>query len=438
MGSWSRRAARGWPVFVGVIGLILATVLPAAPASAQSRPELGRPGQEPVEIVDGEVIVKFKPGASGQAIAEAHRQNNGQEKRQIAQLGARVVAVPPGQERSRAAGYRANPNVAYAEVNGLYYAIGLTPNDPRYSSQWQYENSGGGGGRRDADIDASGAWQKTLGNSGVAIAILDSGIDRSHEDLPLGTNAKVVKTQNFTDPVADSDAADDLFGHGTHVAGSAGASTDNGIGVAGTCPSCSLYNVKVLGNDGSGPWSGVAGGIVWAADNGAKVINLSLGSYSPSDTVRDAVDYAWGKGVVLVGAAGNDGQNWGFYPAAYPNVIAVAATDRRDARAGFSNYGSNWVSLAAPGASILSTATDHGSVYFPTGPKYASLDGTSMASPHVAGVAGLVWSAGLCGAGDNACVRARLQSTADRIGGTGRFWIHGRLNACRAVGGTGC
>jgi thermitase len=432
----SRRAGQGWLVFVAASGLVLATLLPAVPAAAQSHPGLGQPGQEPVEVVKGEILVKFKPGTSGQAIAETHRQNNGQEMRQIAQVGARVVAVPPGQERSRAAGYRANPNVAYAEVNGLYYALGFTPNDPRYPSQWQYESAGGGGGQRDADIDASGAWQTTQGTSSVAIAILDTGIDRSHEDLTRG--AKVVKTQNFTDPVADSEAADDYYGHGTHVAGSAAASTNNGIGVAGTCPACSLYNVKVLGNDGSGAWSGIADGIVWAADNGAKVINMSLGSYSPSDTVRDAVDYAWGKGVVLVGAAGNDGKNWGLYPAAYPNVIAVAATDKRDARASFSNYGSNWVSLAAPGANILSTATDHPSTLFGTGPTYGTLSGTSMATPHVAGVTGLVWSTGLCGAADGACVRGRLQSTADKISGTGRFWIYGRLNACRAVGGSGC
>lgn len=425
MGLRSRSLGQGVSAFIAATGLVLATLLPALPAAAQSRPELGEPGREPVEIVRGEILVKFKPGATGQAVAEAHRQNGGQERRQVAKVGTRVITVPPGQERSRAAAYRANPSVQYAEVNGRYYAIGFTPNDPRYPSQWQYENGGGGGARRDADIDASGAWQKTMGDSAVAIAILDTGIDQNHEDL----STKVSQTRNLT----GSDTADDLYGHGTHVAGSAAALTNNTVGVAGTCPSCTLYNVKVLGDDGSGAWSGIAEGIIWAADNGAKVVNLSLGSYSPSETVLDAVNYAWGKGVLLVGAAGNDGKNWGFYPAAYPNVIAVAATDKRDARAGFSNHGSNWVELAAPGAEILSTTMDGA---------YGSMSGTSMASPHVAGVAGLVWSTGVCNVDDNVpdneCVQKRLQSTADKISGTGRFWIHGRLNACRAVGGSGC
>jgi len=425
----SRRAGQGWLGIAVTIGLVLATFSPPLPVSAQSRPEVGRPGQEPVEIVDGEILVKFKPGATGQAIADTHRRGGGQDKEPAGPHGVHVVSVPPGQERVRAAAYRSNPNVEFAEVNGFVYAIGFTPNDPRYASQWQYENNGANGGVADADIDASGAWQLTMGSSNVAIAILDTGIDQSHEDL----RTKIQKNVNF---VAGR-KVDDGYGHGTHVAGSAGALTNNNVGVAGTCPSCPLYNVRVLDDRGSGPWSGVANGITWAADNGAKVINMSLGSYSPSQTLEAAVNYAWGKGVVIVAAAGNDGQNWGFYPAAYPNVISVAATDNRDNRASFSNYGSNWVTIAAPGANILSTATDHSSALFRTGPKYGTLSGTSMATPHVAGVAALVWSTGLCG-NNNGCVRTRLQETADKIAGTGEFWIHGRLNACRAVGGTSC
>lgn len=408
---------------VAVIALLAVAGRPS-PASAQARPELGRPGQEPVEIVSGEILVKFKPGTRGQAIAEAHRQNGGREREQIGQIGVHVVDVPPGEERRRVAAYSANPNVEFAEVNGHYYAVGPAqaapaPNDPRVGDQWQYENT------RDADIDAFAAWQVTSGSASVAIAILDTGIDLSHEDL----TAKVTRSRNFT----NSRTLDDRYGHGTHVAGSAAAVTNNGIGVAGTCPGCSLYNIKVLGDNGSGAWSGIANGIIWAADNGAKVVNLSLGSYSPSQTVGRAVDYAVGKGVVVIAAAGNDGQNWGFYPAAYPSVISVAATDRNDERASFSNYGSNWVRLAAPGAEILSTATDHNSRLFPTGPKYGVLSGTSMASPHVAGAAGLVWASGLCNTGGGACVRDRLLASADKIPGTGTLWIDGRLNACRAV-----
>jgi len=457
------------------LGLCLTLGLPTS-VSAQSRDGREPPGQqpsrEPTEIQPGQVLVKFKPGTSEQTAADTHRRHGGQEQDRLPGIGARIVAVAAGDERGRAADYRTDPNVEYAEVNGLYHALvpatppnepapgpngpapapkapppgpkppppgpnppASTPNDPRLGQQWQYENTGQTGGTPDADIDAFGAWQITPGKSSVVIAILDTGIDQSHEDL----KAKIVRNQNFT----TSRTVDDQYGHGTHVAGSAAAVTGNRIGVAGTCPSCSVYNVKVLGDDGIGAWDGVARGIIWAADNGAKVISMSFGANQPpSQTVGDAVNYAWGKGVVLVGAAGNDNVNEGFYPAAYPNVIAVAASDNRDGRASFSNYGGNWVSVAAPGVSILSTATDSHSTLFPTGPKYATLDGTSMATPHVSGVAGLVWSTSLCAAGNNACVRSRIESSADPIAGTGTefysFTIHGRLNACRAVGGTAC
>jgi thermitase len=414
---------------LAVVGLCLGLTMPPPARAAQEGPRVPH-DREPTEVRPGEILVKFKAGARDVDIAETHRRNGGQEREELPGARVHVVSVAAGDERTRAARYRSDPNVEFAEVNGLYYALGYVPNDPRYPSQWQYENTGQTGGTPDADIDASGAWQKTLGSSSVAIAILDTGIDQSHEDL----KAKVTRTKNFT----TSRTVDDQYGHGTHVAGSAAAATSNRTGVAGTCPSCSLWNVKVLGDKGSGDWSAIASGIIWAADNRAQVISMSFGSYSPSQTVQSAVDYAWGKGVVLVGAAGNDGQNWGLYPAAYPNVLAVGATDNRDARASFSNFGSNWISLGAPGADILSTATDHHSTLFPSGPKYGILSGTSMATPHVAGVAGLVLSTTLCtGAGANGCVRNQLQSTADPPG-RGTDWIYGRLNACRAVGGTAC
>ena len=151
---------------VAVALVVALTMLMPMTATAQSRPELGRPGQEPVEIVTGEVLVKFKPGARGQEIADAHRQNGGQEKERLAGLDVRVVNVPPGQERSRAASYRANPNVEYAEVNGHYYALGpstaapmaATAEDTNIAKQWQYNNTGQTGGTPDADIDAFEAW----------------------------------------------------------------------------------------------------------------------------------------------------------------------------------------------------------------------------------------------------------------------------------------
>ena len=381
--------------------------------------------QAPTEFAAGEILVKFKPGTSAQAIADAHRQNGGRVKEVIPGIEVQVVSVPAGQEQARVAAYARNPHVLFAEINGLYYAIG-TPNDPRVGEQWQYNNIGQTGGTDDADIDAFEAWDVTIGSNTVTIAVLDSGIDQSHEDL----KSKIAQNVNFT----TSRTADDKYGHGTHVAGSAAAITNNSIGVAGTCPGCLLYNVKVLGDNGAGFTSWIAKGIVWAADHGARVINMSLGG-GASSTLESAVNYAWNKGVVLVAAAGNNNTSDPLYPAFYTNVIAVAATDHNDAKASFSNYG-NWVDVAAPGVSILSTAPDHKNRIWGSGVKYATSSGTSMATPHVAGVAGLVWSRGLCT--NNTCVRAQVETTADPISGTGSYWIYGRVNACKAVGGTTC
>lgn len=422
MGMGTAVAQRG-PIFrwlIIALAVTLAAVLTLIgggidPAKAQTTPGEA----SPEEIVPGEILVKFKPGTRGQAIADTHRRSGGQEKEVIRGIDVRVVGVPAGQEQARVAAYERNPNVQFAEVNGLIDAVGAT-NDPEASKQWQYNNTSQTGGKNDADIDAFEAWGHTTGKDTVPIAILDTGIDSNHKDLA----GKVTKSVNFT----DSSTADDKQGHGTHVAGSAAAVTNNSLGVAGTCSGCTLYNVKVLGDSGTGATSWISDGIIWAADNGAKAINMSLGSTGSSETQRLAVDYAWGKGVILAAAAGNNKTSKLFYPAAYTNVVAVAGTDHNDARYWWSNFGS-WVDVAAPGQSILSTTLGGG---------YGTKSGTSMASPHVAGVAGLVWSTGLCpnkpdGNPDNRCVRDRIESKADKIAGTGKYWTKGRINANNSV-----
>ena len=372
----------------------------------------------------GEVLVKFEPGATGQEIAAAHRKSGGRVDEVIPDIGVRVVDVPVGTEQSAVAAYESNPNVSYAEVNELV-RIAEVPNDPRVGEQWQYNNTGQTGGKDDADIDAFEAWGVTRGG-GVAVAILDTGIDKDHVDL----QGKVVMARNFTS--RKKTKVDDVVGHGTHVAGSVAANTDNLTGVAGTCPECVLYNGRVIRSDGSGTAEMLARGITWAANNGADVISMSLGTPDPSATLRDAVNYAWAKGVVLAAAAGNDGVKKPFYPAYYPKVIAVGATDKNDARAvfsiGSSNYG-DWVDIGAPGDDILSTKLNDG---------YVEKSGTSMATPHVAGVAGLVWSTSLCTTGDNACVRRQIETEADHIpgldGSLTNGWTDGRrLNANCAV-----
>ena len=272
----------------------------------------------------------------------------------------------------------------------------------------------------DADIDASSAWDVTLGG-GVKVAVLDTGVDQDHEDLPINFSLQ----KNFT----TSPSVDDFYGHGTHVAGIIAAVGDNGKGVSGGCPSCVILNGKVLRDDGAGYYSWIANGITWAADNQAKVINLSLGGPASSRTLQNAVNYAWKKGAVVVAAAGNSGNQSKTYPAAYANAIAVAATDNRDQKASFSEYG-KWVDIAAPGVNVFSTFPNH-PYKINKSPNYDYGSGTSMATPMTSAAAALIWTTGYGTSASS--VRSRLESTTDKIPGTGIYWSAGRVNAEAAV-----
>lgn len=395
-------------ILVSLAVLVIVLLSVPAPLSVAAAPP------ESTAYVPGELLVKFRPSADSKAITDAHRSIGGSVKQTISRIGVEVVSVQRGREKTKLAEYLRNPNVEFAELNGIYRAVAM-PSDPRVGEQWQYENTGQTGGTADADIDAFAAWDVTQGSASVAVAILDTGIDSGHVDLA----GKVARSVNFT----NSSTVEDRYGHGTHVAGIVAATTNNGLGVAGTCPNCVLYNVKVLGDDGSGSWGNIAAGINWALDNGAKVINLSLGGSSGSYSLQSSINNAWAKGVVIVAAAGNSNTSSRFYPAYYSNTIAVAATTSRDLRASYSNYG-NWVDVAAPGDTILSTTMND---------TYGNKSGTSMAAPHVAGLAGLLWSTSY--GTSNSSVRSRLQSTADTIAGTGSLWAYGRVNACKAVAG---
>jgi len=352
-----------------------------------------------------QILVKFKANTSLPEVAQIHRQLGGQVKETIPGIGVQVVTVPKGQAMEKAKAYSSNSRVAYAEPDFVAEAVG-SPDDPGFMNQWGM-----------VKIQAAQAWEVTTGSGSINIAILDTGIDLDHADLAN----KVISNVNF----GSSPTVDDIHGHGTHVAGIAAAMTNNGVGVAGLGYTSTIMNVKVLGDSGSGSYSGVASGIIWAADNGAEVINMSLGGSSNSSTLEDAIDYAWSKGVVVVAAAGNSGNTMPMYPAYYTNCIAVAATDANDAMAYFSNYG-DWVDVAAPGASIYSTLKNN---------SYGYMSGTSMASPHVAGLAALVFTAVSDANGDgklNDEVRSRIEANCDDIGVSGIG--HGRINAARAVG----
>ncbi|MFH0943227.1 MAG: S8 family serine peptidase [Candidatus Beckwithbacteria bacterium] len=380
--------------------------------------------------VPGQVLVKFKKGASQQEIDKQINSQRANLLRKINKLDVLVLKVPEAVQDTAVAALSKNPNVEFAELD--YYAQALfTPNDIFFDRQWGLENIGQTinsiVGMVDADIDAPTAWDTT--QNGVKVAILDCGINENHPDLA----GKVVDRKDFTNSASGTN---DVYGHGTHVAGIVAAVTNNNDGVAGVCPGCSLLNGKVLNDSGSGAYSWIASGITWAADNGAKVINLSLGGSATSATLENAVNYAWNKGVVVVAAAGNSNDSSYTYPAAYTNSMAVAATDNQDKRAYFSSYGWQWVDVAAPGVFVYSTWKNSSSHYDPQPEcdltvcyKYAS--GTSMSTPIVAGVAGLVWTSNYNQSA--ASVRARIESTADKISGTGTYWSAGRVNAANAV-----
>lgn len=316
----------------------------------------------------------------------------------IAGLGGEIIhsyrIVPALAVRlpdAAAAALAGNPRVTYVETDKIAYAIGET-------LPWGVD-------RIDADVVHSGG----NSGSGIKVAIIDTGIDLDHPDLTVAGGATFV--EGTTSP-------DDDEGHGTHVAGTVAALAGNGIGVIGVAPAASLYAVKVLDSSGSGYYSDIVAGIDWSVSNGMQVINMSLGGSSDDSTLRAACDNAYAAGVVVVAAAGNSGNPAGKgdnvgYPAKYESVIAVAATDSGDRRASFSSTGPA-VELAAPGVDILST-------YY--GGQYATASGTSMASPHVAGVATLVLYANP--GFTNVEVRSAMTSTAIDLGAAGRDTLYG-------------
>ncbi|MCX6044455.1 MAG: S8 family serine peptidase [Chloroflexi bacterium] len=229
-------------------------------------------------------------------------------------------------------------------------------------------------------LNLQSAWNYTTGSISVTIAVLDTGIAKAHPEFA----GRILPGY---DVVNDDDDPEDDFGHGTHVAGIAAAAINNGIGMAGVCGGCSILPVKVLNDHNAGTWSGVAEGIVYAVDHHANIIVLSLGSKTKSSIIEDAVNYALGHNVLIVAAAGNANSKDNFYPAAYAGVIGVGATGRNNERWPLSNLG-DYVDVMAPGDNIYSTYNDLNNEYG----GYTFLTGTSMATPHVAGLAGLLLS----------------------------------------------
>ncbi|MBU0573147.1 MAG: S8 family serine peptidase, partial [Candidatus Margulisbacteria bacterium] len=310
--------------------------------------------------------------------------------------------------------FSSDPGVIYAEPNYRVKALTTTPNDPHYSSQWFFEK-----------IGAPSAWDVTTGSASVYAAVLDTGIDYRHVDLA----AKIILGHDWANN--DNDPMDDN-GHGTHIAGIIGAVTDNSIGVAGVSWQSQIMAIKVLDSSGSGFISDVALGIREAADYPVNVINMSFGDYSNTSTLKNAVDYAYAKGCLMAAAAGNENTDDPIYPAAYDNVLAVAATDQDDRRSVWSgsysasNYGA-WVNIAAPGSSIYSTWRSD---------TYRNDNGTSMATPVVVGSICLLLSSNP--ALSQSDIKTRILDTADNIDtlnpGYEGLLGSGRLNLFKALG----
>lgn len=349
-----------------------------------------------------EVLVKFKPTLSDQTIKATIAAYQCKKLKRIPRINVYKIQVQTSTTLEETLfALRRNPDVEYAEPNYIVYAT-ETPNDSLFDYQYALYNSGqdigppgSPQGEERADIKATSTWEETKGDEEIIIAIVDSGVDMLHPDLD-----EKIHSSGYDFVNGDSDATDD-FSHGTHVAGIAAAETHNSEGIAGVAWNCKILPVKVLDALGLGYSYDVADGIIWAADNGADVINLSLGVPVELLILEDAVKYAYDMDVVIVAAAGNDGGAVD-YPAAYDAYcLAVAATNYNDERVTLENSSDNplykWesnfgpeIDVAAPGARIISAVPTW--FWGPDSFPYAWGDGTSMAAPHVAGLAALIKS----------------------------------------------
>jgi len=428
---------------IAVIAIALVVVALTVRSSAQS--------PDPRRFVVGEVLVKFSPGTNANARAEAHRVAGGVQLAEIARTRVQRVRVAAGQELATIARYQRNPNVLVAEPNyirsiptPLAPGDGSAPGDYYFAEQWALDNTGQSffciipafcfySGTPDADIDAPEAWAISDGSGSiVTVAVIDTGIDYTHPDLA----ANYVGGDDFV--FHDSDPMDD-HGHGTHVAGTIAAAMGNLTGtparpegVVGVAPHARIRAYKVCRADGTCDDFAIQQAIARAITDGVNIINMSLGDTVYSQSLDDAVQDAWNAGLVIVAGAGNNDTTELFYPAASEHVISVAAFDEDHRRPSFSNYG-DWVDIAAPGNVIVSTypmaecpsSTTAGDIGC-----YNWNTGTSMATPHVAGAAALVWSRN--DVTSNAQVVDILLNSADGRGVSpvrlDSWTIHGGLN----------
>jgi len=343
-----------------------------------------------------EIIIKFKASATSEDMDVATRDSGGVVLRDIPQLRTRVIQVPASDGEQVLAALVQNPSVQRAAMAVRVTSAG-TPNDSEYREQWALPKI---------------AWDQVYGTVAISgsatIAVLDTGVDATHPDLA----GVMAAGQSFV----GGDANTDPNGHGTALAGICAASVNNAIGTAGVAYSgVTISSVQVLHGDGTGLDSDVLAGVVWAVDNGARVLLIGLSSLDYSDALADALQYAWENGVVIVAATGNDGSSAASYPAGMPNVLGVAATDQNDAVVASSNTGSACV--AAPGVDIYTTLP---------GGSYGSISGTSAAAAHTAGLAALLVANGQ----SNEYIYNQIRGATDPVEG----YTFGRINMAKAMG----
>jgi len=424
--------------------------------------------QSQSQFSDSTVLVRFIKGAAAAEVASAHAASSASVIRTFDPIRVQLLKVPKGSAQAAVERYRRNPNVEIADLNyrrQLYRPTTIEGAEPglgianNFDEQYGLHNTGQQFGATvdplfgtliapayqatvGADINAPEAWSISTGSSGVGIAVLDSGVACDHLDLA----GKCLEQVNFVDEHGST--LEDLLAHGTHVAGIAAAAADNSIGIAGVGRDSSIGSLKTCWEDTTYALFGIIIGqcddddvidaLTHAATSGNyQVINMSFAGPEFSTTLEAAINFAWSSGLVLVAGSGNNYSQQVMYPAGYANVIGVGASDYHDNLSAFSSFGS-WVSVLAPGSFILSTVPGDqcGQPAGDPSDCYDYKSGTSMATPHVAGLAALLWAHNP--GADNAQIRNSIETGADANGALGQNFLawsqHGRINMAAALG----
>jgi hypothetical protein len=352
------------------------------------------------KFVADELLVQAKAGVSGEKMHEILRPHDAATVGEIQSFRVRRIKVPADALENVKAALKKNPHVSFVE-NNFFATGGAEPNDYQYPSQWHLPK-----------ISTPAAWDVCTGFPTEPIAIIDSGVDPTHPDLA----GKLLPGYNF---IGENTDTQDVLGHGTAVAGTAAAISNNVVGVAGVAWGNPIMPLVVLNSSNYATYYDIARAITYAADQGVRVINISIGGSSSSSTLQNAVDYAWNRGAMVFACAHNYSTSTPYYPAACTHAVAVSATTSSDTLASFSNYG-DWIDLAAPGVSILTTTRGGG---------YGACSGTSFSSPIAAGLAALILSANP--SLTNAQVLEIMTQNTDDLGQPGfdPYYGYGRVNA---------